>query len=43
MNVVEISDDKKAEFPQYYGQNIWPRSQEEGVEGFEEAFKALGR
>lgn len=24
----------------YYGKNVWPEVKEEGVEGFEEAFKA---
>ncbi|KZT52979.1 Clavaminate synthase-like protein [Calocera cornea HHB12733] len=29
-------------FPEYYHDNIWPAKNEQGVEGFEEAFKALG-
>ncbi|ETW87623.1 hypothetical protein HETIRDRAFT_99947 [Heterobasidion irregulare TC 32-1] len=28
-------------YPEYYGANVWPTNQE-GVEGFEEAFKELG-
>lgn len=30
-------------YPEYYGRNIWPKADEPGVEGFEEAFKDLGR
>ena len=29
--------------PEYYGENIWPRAGEKGIEGFEIAFKELGR
>ena len=29
--------------PEYYGENIWPRAGEKGIEGFEVAFKELGR
>ncbi|KAJ7169475.1 Clavaminate synthase-like protein [Mycena filopes] len=32
----------KEEYPEYYNENIWPRSDENGVEGFESAFKDLG-
>jgi hypothetical protein len=38
-----ISEEEKKAFPEYYGNNIWPASDEKGVEGFEEAFKNLGR
>ncbi|KAF8634434.1 hypothetical protein AX15_000884 [Amanita polypyramis BW_CC] len=30
-------------YPEYYGKNIWPEPDEGGIEGFEEAFKNLGR
>ncbi|KZT06313.1 Clavaminate synthase-like protein [Laetiporus sulphureus 93-53] len=30
-------------YPEYYGSNIWPSNDIKGIEGFEEAFKALGR
>ncbi|PFH54757.1 hypothetical protein AMATHDRAFT_185582 [Amanita thiersii Skay4041] len=30
-------------YPEYYGNNIWPAKDEKGIEGFEEAFKNLGR
>jgi len=33
--------EERAAYPEYYGQNIWP--DEKDVEGFEEAFKDLGR
>ncbi|EPQ61095.1 Clavaminate synthase-like protein [Gloeophyllum trabeum ATCC 11539] len=30
-------------YPEYYGKNIWPAKDEKGIEGFEDAFKALGK
>ncbi|PBL00949.1 Clavaminate synthase-like protein [Armillaria gallica] len=38
-----ISVQHRTEWPEYYAQNIWPKPGEKGVEGFEEAFKDLGR
>ncbi|KAF8592019.1 Clavaminate synthase-like protein [Ramaria rubella] len=38
-----VSTNQKLEFPEYYGDNVWPNGTEEGVEGFEEAFKSLGQ
>lgn len=37
-----VSDDTKQAHPEVYGSNIWPASDERNIEGFEEAFKALG-
>jgi len=39
----QVSAALKAEYPEVYGNNIWPSASESGIEGFEEAFKALGR
>ncbi|TFK36803.1 Clavaminate synthase-like protein [Crucibulum laeve] len=36
-----VSEKERQEYPEYYGNNIWPH--EESVEGFEEAFKDLGK
>ncbi|EAU92647.2 hypothetical protein CC1G_01692 [Coprinopsis cinerea okayama7 len=38
-----VSHEEQAKFPEYYGANIWPSSDEKSIEGFEEAFKTLGR
>ncbi|KAG7450168.1 Clavaminate synthase-like protein [Guyanagaster necrorhizus] len=38
-----VSPQHRKEWPEYYAQNIWPKPDEKGVEGFEEAFKDLGR
>lgn len=38
-----ISWQERQNFPEYYGNNIWPNADEKGIEGFEEAFKDLGR
>ncbi|KAF5377212.1 hypothetical protein D9615_006327 [Tricholomella constricta] len=38
-----VSDEERLAHPEYYGRNIWPDSDEKGVEGFEEAFKNLGK
>jgi len=34
---------EQEKYPEYYGQNIWPRKDEQGIEGFEDAFRDLGR
>ncbi|KAF9455010.1 Clavaminate synthase-like protein, partial [Macrolepiota fuliginosa MF-IS2] len=38
-----VSQAEQEKYPEYYGHNIWPHKDERGVEGFEEAFKDLGR
>ncbi|KAG8908116.1 hypothetical protein FRB99_000144 [Tulasnella sp. 403] len=38
-----VSGELKQQFPEFYGNNIWPSADEKSVEGFEEAFKDLGR
>ncbi|KAG6844275.1 hypothetical protein H0H87_008224 [Tephrocybe sp. NHM501043] len=38
-----VSDAEQAAYPEYYGRNMWPKGDQEGVEGFEDAFKALGK
>ncbi|KAJ4000266.1 Clavaminate synthase-like protein [Lentinula boryana] len=38
-----VSNEYKTAYPEYYGDNIWPDADESGVEGFEQAFKDLGR
>jgi len=38
---VTIPDEERKQFPEYYGDNIWPKEDEKGLEGFEEAFKKL--
>ncbi|KAF9270571.1 Clavaminate synthase-like protein [Marasmius fiardii PR-910] len=43
VDVPSISGEDRANYPEYYGANIWPAKDEKGVEGFEEAFKNLGR
>ncbi|EJU00975.1 Clavaminate synthase-like protein [Dacryopinax primogenitus] len=42
IDVPSVSDDLRQEFPEYYNNNIWPTQAEQGIEGFEQAFKALG-
>lgn len=39
----KVSEELKQQFPEYYGNNIWPSADEKGVEGFEDAFKDLGK
>ncbi|KAG9104590.1 hypothetical protein FRC06_001056 [Ceratobasidium sp. 370] len=39
----DVDAAERAAHPEYYGKNIWPTADERGVEGFEEAFKDLGR
>ncbi|KAK2461689.1 hypothetical protein APHAL10511_006152 [Amanita phalloides] len=43
IDVSTVSAEDAKLFPEYYGWNIWPRPDEKGVEGFEKAFKDLGR
>ena len=38
-----VSEEQRKEHPEYYGHNIWPAPDEAGIEGFEQAFKDLGR
>ncbi|EJD04267.1 Clavaminate synthase-like protein [Fomitiporia mediterranea MF3/22] len=38
-----MSAEQRDAYPEYYGENIWPAPDEPGVEGFEEAFKDLGK
>jgi hypothetical protein len=39
----DVAPEQREAHPEYYGKNIWPAADEQGVEGFEEAFKDLGR
>ncbi|KAG6891394.1 hypothetical protein C0992_007617 [Termitomyces sp. T32_za158] len=43
VDVPAVSEREKNAHPEYYGNNIWPDPEEKNVEGFEEAFKDLGR
>jgi len=43
VDMPNVDDAQRAAHPEYYGKNIWPAGDEVGVEGFEEAFKDLGR
>ncbi|KAK7064573.1 RIC1 domain-containing protein [Favolaschia claudopus] len=38
----EVSPELREAYPEYYNKNIWPNTDETGVEGFENAFKDLG-
>ncbi|KAF9535743.1 Clavaminate synthase-like protein [Crepidotus variabilis] len=38
---LKASAEEKEEFPEYYGENIWPKADERGVEDFREAFIQL--
>ncbi|KAJ6574686.1 Clavaminate synthase-like protein [Mycena capillaripes] len=38
-----VSPALREAYPEYYNKNIWPKSDESGVEGFESAFKDLGK
>jgi len=40
---VTVSPAQRDAYPEYYGENIWPNKGENGVDGFEDAFKDLGR
>ncbi|KAF9478690.1 Clavaminate synthase-like protein [Pholiota conissans] len=39
---ITVPLEERTKFPEYYGQNIWPKT-EKGVEEFEQAFKDLSR
>ncbi|KAF7340016.1 RIC1 domain-containing protein [Mycena venus] len=39
---LEVSPALQEAYPEYYNKNIWPKADEAGVEGFEDAFKDLG-
>ncbi|KAI9572705.1 Clavaminate synthase-like protein [Boletus coccyginus] len=39
----DVSPELREQYGEYYRSNIWPNPKETGVEGFEEAFKNLGR
>ncbi|KAH8083504.1 Clavaminate synthase-like protein [Filobasidium floriforme] len=39
----DVTEEQRAEHHVYYGENVWPEKTEEGLEGFEVAFKELGR
>ncbi|KAF9023407.1 Clavaminate synthase-like protein [Hymenopellis radicata] len=43
IDVPSVSQELAEEWKEYYRPNIWPDPNEQGVEGFEEAFKDLGR
>ncbi|KAF8446211.1 hypothetical protein L210DRAFT_956165 [Boletus edulis BED1] len=43
IDVPDVSPELKEKHGEYYRDNIWPDPHERGVEGFEEAFKNLGR
>ncbi|CAL1696322.1 unnamed protein product [Somion occarium] len=38
-----VSSELRVSYPEYYGNNIWPSNDIKEVEGFEQAFKDLGR
>ncbi|KIK71386.1 hypothetical protein GYMLUDRAFT_66595 [Collybiopsis luxurians FD-317 M1] len=38
-----VPEEHRRAYPEYYGNNIWPKADEPGVEGFERAFKDLGQ
>ncbi|KAJ4499111.1 Clavaminate synthase-like protein [Lentinula lateritia] len=38
-----VFEQYRTSYPEYYGNNIWPDTEEPGVEGFEQAFKNLGQ
>ncbi|KAF9518384.1 hypothetical protein BS47DRAFT_1289640, partial [Hydnum rufescens UP504] len=37
-----VSSELCESYKEYYGANVWPSNDEKGIEGFEQAFKALG-
>ncbi|THH29723.1 hypothetical protein EUX98_g4466 [Antrodiella citrinella] len=43
IDIPSVSPDVKLANPEYYEANIWPEHNEKSVEGFEQAFKDLGR
>ncbi|KAF7964454.1 hypothetical protein HWV62_7503, partial [Athelia sp. TMB] len=38
----EITPSQRQSHPEYYGENIWPKTDEKRVEGFKQAFENLG-
>jgi len=38
-----VSSAQQETYPEYYGKNIWPDKSEKDMDGFDEAFKDLGR
>ncbi|KAJ7630515.1 Clavaminate synthase-like protein [Roridomyces roridus] len=38
----DVAAELREEYPEYYNRNIWPKADEAGVEGYEQAFKQLG-
>ncbi|KAJ7456587.1 Clavaminate synthase-like protein [Mycena latifolia] len=40
---LNVPADLQKSYPEYYNKNIWPKDDEAGVEGFETAFKDLGK
>ncbi|KAJ7356943.1 Clavaminate synthase-like protein [Mycena albidolilacea] len=43
IEVPSVSPALQEAYPEYYNKNIWPEADEAGVEGFESAFKDLGK
>jgi len=39
----DVTAEQREAYPEYYGTNIWPTNESHGLEGFEDAFKMLGR
>lgn len=42
MDDTQVPIEKRTEFPEYYGQNIWPKYSDGEIADFENVFKALG-
>ncbi|KZT74903.1 Clavaminate synthase-like protein [Daedalea quercina L-15889] len=43
MDTPNVTAEQREAYPEYYGSNIWPANNIQGIEGFEDAFKTLGR
>ncbi|KIK99771.1 hypothetical protein PAXRUDRAFT_30291 [Paxillus rubicundulus Ve08.2h10] len=43
IDVPDVSPELREQHKEFYRSNIWPAHDEKGIEGFEEAFKNLGR
>jgi isopenicillin N synthase-like dioxygenase len=43
VDVPDVNPAVKAAYPPIYGNNVWPDKNDIGIEGFEEAFKDLGK
>lgn len=39
----DVEPELRVAYPEYYGVNIWPSKDLQAIEGFEDAFKDLGR